>query len=1239
MLEQSSVLPALARQAVSALAKTLVGRFALVLTLLALFGVPSARLLAQAPTAVAVPTWRYDLTHAGQNTQETELTPANVNVNSFGKLFTHTTDGVTYAQPLYVPGLKMSDGLVHNVIFVATEHDSVFAFDADSNGGANANPIWQVSLISTAHGAAAGATTVPWVPALLNDIEPEIGITGTPAINQATNTMYVVAASEEGGQYVMRLHALNILTGAEQPNSPVLIQATVAGTGNGSSGGQLAFSPYWDNQRAALDYYNGYVYIAFASHGDEGDYHGWLFAYNATTMAQTSVFCLTPNGAGAGIWGAGAGLPIDNGGTAGRLFLVSGNGTYGANEWGESIMNFSLAGGKLTPTDSFTSFNQAKLTQSDLDQGSGGVLMVPNQDGANANLLVNVGKEGRILVLNRNDLGGYAAGASSNTNIPQDILGETGGLWSTPAYWNGNVYMWGSGDVPKMFTMNSGVLDGTPSSKASVTSAFPGANFTISSNGTQDGIAWAVRTDMYTTHGAGILYAWNANSLADELYESDTNNARDTAGGAMKFEIPVVTNGKVYLAGSHLLDVYGLLNGEPTAAKPVITPDGGTFSAAQPVSMTSTTASAGIYYTLDGSTPTTQSTPYLEPFSVSADTVVNAIASAPNYLQSAVSTATFTFATQTPTPSFTPAGGTYTGAQSVTIADADTNAKIYYTTNGAPPTASSTLYTVPIAVTASETINAIAIDPALTNSSVATAVYVISATGPTINFSNGFSEVTGLKLNGSTVNTDDSRLQLTNGGLNEAGSVFWSQPVGISSFTTQFIFQLSNAVADGFTFTIQNVGPTALGSSGAALGYAPIKKSVAIKFDLYSNSGEGTDSTGVYINGAVPTVPAVDMTSSGILLRSGDGMLATMTYNGTTLTMVLTDVVTNKTFTLTKAINIPATVGANTAYVGFTGGTGGLSSSQKILSWTYTAVSGQPIAPTPTPTFTPAAGTYTGAQSVTIADTDTNAKIYYTTNGVTPTASSTLYTVPIAVSASETIKAIAIDPALTNSTAATAAYVISATGATPTINFSNGFSSVAGLKLNGSTANTNSQLLLTNGGLDQAGSVFWSQPVNVQSFTTQFKFQLSNAVADGFTFTIQNVGPTALGSEGEALGYYPIKKSVAIKFGLYSNITGEGTDSTGVFIDGAMPSVPSVDMTSSGVILRSGDAMLANVTYNGTTLTMVLTDTVTSKTFTLSKAINIPTTVGANTAYVGFTGGTGGLSSSQKILDWTYTVQ
>jgi hypothetical protein len=1215
-----------------------------------LFCRPLASLLAQTPTAVTVPTWRYDMTHQGQNTNETALTPSNVNVNSFGKLFSVATDGYMYAQPLYVPGLKMSDGMVHNVLFAASEHDSVYAFDADSNGGANANPIWHITLLDSAHGAGSGATTVPNGDTASHDITPEIGITGTPVINPATNTMYVVGASKENGVYFLRLHALNILTGAEQANSPVAIQATVTGTGNGSSGGKLTFSPLWQDQRPALSYYNGYVYIAFGSHGDNGPWHGWLFSYNGTTLAQTAAVCTSANGVGDGIWMSGAAMPIDSDGPGGRLFVTTGNGTYTAYppfnasaEFGDSTVDFSLSNGGLQATDAFTPFNQAKLSSGDADLGSGGILMLPDQQGSYPHILIQVGKEGRIMVLNRDALGGYATGVSSNTNALQDILGAVGGLWSTPAYWNGNVYMWASKDVPKLFQINTGVLATTPASQSTISSLFPGASFSISSNGTQDGIAWAVRTDQYTTHGPGVLYAWDANDLTTPLYESDTNSARDGVGQANRFAIPVVTNGKLYLNAQRQVDVYGLFNGEPSAAAPVITPDGGTFSGSQSVTLTTTTASATIYYTLDGTEPTPASTVYTEPIAISSDTTVLALASGTGYTQSAVSSATFTFSGQTPAVTFTPGAGTYSANQQVTISDTDTSATIYYTTDGSTPTASSNLYAGPITVGASETINAIGIDPALANSNVVAAAYVIQAGGSSINFGNGFSSVTGLTLNGTAINTDDSRLQLTNGGSEEAGSFYGSQPIGIQAFTTDFAFQLSQATGDGFTFTIQNQGVNALGQNASGLAYAGIGKSVAIKFDINNNDGEGTDSTGVYTDGSSPTVPAVDMTASGIVLRSGDSISAHVTYDGTTLTMTLLDQVVNKSFTLTKVINIPQVVGANTAYVGFTGSTGGGSTaSQKILYWTY-ATQAASAPTTSVPTFSVPGGSYSTSQSIVLSSTTQGATIYYTTNGTTPTAASTVYSTPIvAGTGTTTIEAIAVANGFPPSAVATATYIV---GGTTAVNFSNGFSSTAGLALNAAATVTNNVLQMTLlGSTTNKGSAWFSTPVSIAAFTTDFYFQLLSPTADGFTFTVQNEGLSAIGPGGSGLGYgasqpgspLGIPKSVAIKFDIYSN-QGEGTDSTGFYTNGASPTIPATDMTASGVVLRSGDPFHAHVTYDGTNLTLVLTDTVTAKSFTYTSPVNIPSIVGSGTAYVGFTGGIGGQSMTTQILSWTLT--
>jgi hypothetical protein len=283
---------------------------------------------------------------------------------------------------------------------------------------------------------------------------------------------------------------------------------------------------------------------------------------------------------------------------------------------------------------------------------------------------------------------------------------------------------------------------------------------------------------------------------------------------------------------------------------------------------------------------------------------------------------------------FSPAPGAYTTAQQVTLSDGDPNAVIYYTVDGSTPTASSTPYTAAIAVSSSTTITAIAIDPSLPSSNPVAGAFAINPPTSSINFPNGFPSAAGLKLNGSSAITSSAQLQLTNGKVREAGSAFWSLPVSVQSFTSDFTFQQTGGVADGMTFTIQNKGATALGGNSAGLGYAGIAKSVAIKFDLYNNAGEGTDSTGVYVKGAIPTVPAVSMTGSGVLLRSGDKMQAHVTYDGTTLTMKLTDTVTNASFTLSKAVNIASIVGSSKAYVGFTGSTGGLASNQQILSWT-----------------------------------------------------------------------------------------------------------------------------------------------------------------------------------------------------------------------------------------------------------------------------------------------------------------
>jgi hypothetical protein len=359
-----------------------------------------------------------------------------------------------------------------------------------------------------------------------------------------------------------------------------------------------------------------------------------------------------------------------------------------------------------------------------------------------------------------------------------------------------------------------------------------------------------------------------------------------------------------------------------------------------------------------------------------------------------------------------------------------------------------------------------------------------------------------------------------------------------------------------------------------------------------------------------------------------------MTYDGTTLKWTVTDAFNpSETFTTSQVINIPGSVGGNTAYVGFTGGTGGQTAIQEILNWTY--VSSLPVVATPV--FSPVAGVYNPGQQVTLSDSTAGSTIFYTIGGTTKQ-----YTAPIVVNTTTTIGAYATLAGAINSATATATYSINSTG-NPFVNYATGFSTT-GLASNGSTTLNGTRLRLTDGGASEAASAWYTTPVNVQSFTTDFSFQLTNPNGDGFAFVIQNAGPTALGPLGGGLGYGPdtpggtpgIPASIAVKFDLYSN-AGEGTNSTGLYTNGASPTTPATTF-AGGVNLHSGDVFNAHVTYNGTTLTLTVTDASTpTETFTTSWAVNIPSIVGANTAFVGFTGGTGGSTATQEIINWTLT--
>ena len=506
-------------------------------------------------------TMRNDNFRSGVNSSETVLTTANVTSSQFGKLFTYSTDEISHASPLYVANVNIPGAGLHNVVYVATEHDSVYAFDAD---GRSASPLWQVSFINPP-----SITTVPAADTgETGDINPEIGITSTPVIDVSSGTIYVVAKTKEvsGGttNYRHRLHALNLTTGAEKFGGPVILQASVPGTGAGSSGGVLAFNSLRQNQRTALTLTNGVVYMAFTSHGDVLPYHGWVLGYNATTLQQTMAFCTSPNGSQGGIWQSGLGLPVDS---TGNLYMMTANGAFNANtggtDYGDTFLKLSPAGVVL---DYFTSKDQSTMNSNNWDLSSSGPLLLPDQTGTRPHLLVGAGKNGTIYVVDRDNMGHYSNSDSgvvqSLSNIFPNGTPEPGN-YSVPVYFNGTVYFGPVSDRIQAFNLTNGLLSTQPTSTSATIYPYPGGILVASSNGMSNGILWAIqRNDSAVAEpgsNAATLRAYAMGNLSTELYNSTQAGARDNMGPASKFTVPLIANGRVYVLTQNQLTAFGLL--------------------------------------------------------------------------------------------------------------------------------------------------------------------------------------------------------------------------------------------------------------------------------------------------------------------------------------------------------------------------------------------------------------------------------------------------------------------------------------------------------------------------------------------------------------------------------------------------------------------------------------------------------------------------------------------------------
>ena len=760
-------------------------------------------------------------------------------------------------------------------------------------------------------------------------------------IDGSTNYLYVAAKTKQiingatgTPNYVYTLYEIDITNGNATPNANIVNSTVIAdtvyngstytyrtatsptaaqdpfvpGTGDGSIsvGGQsrVYFNAMRQMNRPGLLLYNGSIYIGFASHGDNGPYHGWMLGFNKSTLAIDAVLNLTPNGGLGGIWGGGAVPVVDSNG---YIYVMTGNGTFdgynnggvtaGLNslgfpvngDYGESTVkiavdpttsvgNQNINGWGLRVYDYFTPFNNQALTSADTDLGSGGCILLPPSAGSSAhpNLLVGCGKQGNIYLIDCTTSTGSATYTMGKYNATTDNVVQSqvaiSECFDTPAFFNGTLYYCGEPDNGKAFSVSNAVMSTSPV-KTPDTFGWPGSTPAVSASGTNNGIVWMLDRNSAT------LRAYSASSLNNEIWTSAlAANNRDALGTVTKFATPTIADGQVMVGTTTALVVYG-------------PPPGATSLPAAPSNLVASAVS-GLEINLSWTNNATNETGF-------------AIEQSPDGVN------------------FTQIG---TVGVNVTTYPVISNLQVgttYYFRVRAYNTY-GTLYSG--------------------YSNIANATTI--AQPPTLNYSSGFVGSTStLQFNGSAAIVN-SRAELTNGAKNESSSIFTQSVQNIQKFSTQFTFQLTNPTADGFTFTIQNVSPTTIGIPGIGLSYQGINNSVAVKFDLWNNSGEGIDSTGLYVNGAVPTIPSNDMTSTGINIHNGDIFLVSLTYDGTTLTEKITDTVTSVSATYTYAINIPTTIGSNTAYVGFTGSTGGSTSTQDLLTWSYSVLpSSPPVAP------------------------------------------------------------------------------------------------------------------------------------------------------------------------------------------------------------------------------------------------------------------------------------------------------
>ncbi len=590
--------------------------------------------LVSLPAKAQVSVWTYHNNNHrdGLNANETILNLTNVNSTSFGKLFSYAVDGFIYAQPLYVPNVTIQGRGLRNVVFIGTEHNTVYAFDADSAGVAG-GLLWKTNL------GPAAVTTIPGVytnqtfgtrynNGAFTDIEPEVGITGTPVIDTNTGTLYVDAFTGVVGggvtNYFHTMHALNITSGAEQSYSPVIVAASVAGVGMDSTNGVVSFNARQENQRPALTLAGGIVYVAYAGYADTDPYHGWIIGFNATNLLALTnyVFNTTPNATVAefpdntgegGIWMAGGGLAVDDNS---NIYVSVANGSFDVTNgstnvnYGDSFLKLTTSNG-LAVADYFTPWNQATLQANDQDLGSGGMMLLPDQPGPVPHEMISGGKPGELFLANRDQftINNMHYDATNNIDfvLQTGVLVQGAAIFDTPAYFNSTLYFVASQDSLRALQLANGELTGGVTTDFSRTYGFPGATPSITANGTNYGIVWTLQKAT-----PQVLVANNATNVTQELYASSQAGTRDRLVSAVKFAVPTVADGRVFAGGSNSLAVFGLLAGnisfspaafsiQKTNGNATITVSrlGGTNGAVQVsyATVTGGTATAGVNYT------------------------------------------------------------------------------------------------------------------------------------------------------------------------------------------------------------------------------------------------------------------------------------------------------------------------------------------------------------------------------------------------------------------------------------------------------------------------------------------------------------------------------------------------------------------------------------------------------------------------------------------------------------------